>query len=109
MVANLLVGVLVTPPSYNEVFESLSKGVTYLVTFQNPLISVLAILILVLLCVDTYKKKTSKNYEKRSTKVRTKKIFGPFEIQYIGLKDTLIFFVVAIGSFAVIFLIFANI
>ncbi len=105
MVGNMLVGVLVAPPSADFLFAKLYDGLIYVITVENPIVTVLAIIVIALLSYDFYNRRTSKEYKERSAQFKNKK-FWLFEIRYPSIKDALIFFAVGVSAFILLLLIF---
>ncbi len=92
--------------TYENLFETLWFAIKYVVTLENPLVTVFVVIFICLNVLHLYKMKTSKVYSDKAPKVYDIKVFGVISVQHPSVKDTLIVFGLAIGLFGLIFYIF---
>ncbi len=92
-----------------NVFEEFWFGIKYVVTFENPLITILVFIVLGLNIIHFYKKRTSKEYADKASKMYESKILGLIPVEHPSVKDTLIVFAIAIGLFGFLMFIFLDV
>ena len=95
--------------SIENVFEEFWFGVKYIVTFENPLITILVFIVLALNSIHIYKKRTSKEYSDKASKMYESKILGVIPVEHPSVRDTVIVFAIAIGLFGFLILIFLDV
>jgi len=95
--------------SIEKIFEEFLIAIKYVVTFENPLISILVVIVLALNAIHFYKKRTSKEYADKASKMHESKIFGVIPVEHPAIKDTLIVFAIAIVLFGSLMFIFLDV
>lgn len=93
---------------YGEKFEELYTAVIYVLTFENPLISVMVAIWLSLTALHYYKLKTSKKYAQKASKVYEVKLFGFIPTQYPSIRDGLILIAIGAALFIALMMIFLD-
>ena len=95
--------------SIENVFEEIWFGIKYVVTFENPLITILVFIVLALNIIHFYKTRTSKEYSDKASKMHESKILGVIPVEHPSFKDTLIVFAITIGLFGLLMFIFLDV
>ena len=95
--------------SIENIFEEFWSGIKYVVTFENPLITILLFIVLALNIIHFYKKRASKEYSDKASKMHESIILGVIPVDRPSVKDTLVVFVIAIGLFGFLMFIFLDV
>ena len=92
--------------TYEHLFETIWFAIKYVVTFENPLISVLVAIFLGLNAFHFYKMRSSEKYAQKASKMSETKIFGIIPIEHPSFKDYLVLCAISIGLFGLLMFIF---
>jgi uncharacterized membrane protein len=86
--------------------ETFFDAIKYVVTFENPMVTILVIILVGLFSLHIYKERTSTEYAEKVTRPGELKVFGFTLLTYPKIRDILVFFSVAVCSFVVLIIIF---
>ena len=95
--------------THEHLFEAIWFAIKYVVTFENPLVSVLVAIFIGLNALHLYKIRASKKYAQKASKMSATKIFGVFPIEHPSFRDYLILCAISIGLFGLLMFIFIEV